>query len=423
MGFGNWQNFFVAWIILSSFLATGPQYVMVVLFLAWLLWQNAWRDRSLWQLESKVIVGGVVVASLLTLLSAVSGWILESATAGFGNLAYDVYHLTAKWTVRCLIIIGGFLWLKKRELGFVSCCKWLIPLLLINLIYCVYQRYTGIDLVHGWNAILPENRYNYGVFRVSGFAGHPLSLGYNSLLMAVIGLIHFRFEGYNTSKESWLYFLLFFNGFLLLVLTQSRWPLLLLLAVTGIQAFTLLKGRLGRFAWLKGLLAVFGVLAMLSGGMKGRLLELGDSTRDLSERIPRLVFWQVHWQMFQDHPLLGVGLADRNSDKLDYYSRSGYNTNGKTYSAHNIYLQTLADSGIIGFFGLLAILASSTWLGIYKMKRGDPRLLTYMGVIWLAGFMQNTFRDSEFIYAYWLGLALILTTDASKYSMRKAVQL
>ena len=55
-------------------------------------------------------------------------------------------------------------------------------------VYMLVQRYWGINWVHGFGSKLAENRYAYGVYRACGFMAHPLSMGYNLMVLTLLCL-------------------------------------------------------------------------------------------------------------------------------------------------------------------------------------------------------------------------------------------
>lgn len=64
-------------------------------------------------------------------------------------------------------------------------------------------------------------------------------------------------------------------------------------------------------------------------------------------------FWSVAWQIWQDHPIQGVGLNNYLEASPDYVRRPGSLKfveliADKPHVAHNTYLQMLAETGVIG---------------------------------------------------------------------------
>lgn len=269
-------------------------------------------------------------------------------------------------------------------------------------VYVIVQRYTGINWVHGFSSRLPENRLAYDVYRISGFMGHPLTFAYNLMLFS---LLCFAFAIHPRCQRSmrWKWALCAALAFFCLFISGSRWPLL----ITGslMALFSIRKIFLSRWFWLGLLISVIWV-GFFDRGVVNRFLEPLQSNQRIEERFPRLVFWKVHWAMFQDEPLIGTGYANNEGVRLDYYDKAGYTEFREKYPAHNIFLQTLADSGIVGFMSLLSLLTGVLIAGFIAWKRQHftGLLLVGMATI-LAGLMQNNLRDSEYLFALWACIA------------------
>jgi O-antigen ligase len=60
----------------------------------------------------------------------------------------------------------------------------------------------------------------------------------------------------------------------------------------------------------------------------------------------RLVLWGIAWELFLDHPVLGVGMGDYTTEAD---ARVGDRTVTTTTDTHNVYLQVLATRGLVGF--------------------------------------------------------------------------
>lgn len=403
-------------LLFSIVSATGPQYVFSALAFLYLLVTKCWREPAIFAathfkpplLACLWFVGFTVGSALL------SSVFHESAS--LATTAYEIYHLLGKGIMRGLAIFAFFAVVFYRG-GFDSgkILRIWAGLLLLHLLYLILQRYTGVDWVKGMAATLPQERFNYGVFRASGMNGHPLSLAYNALLLGALALGQLA-QGFKEKKESFFYIFLYVTALLTIVLAQGRFPLFLLVLLS---LFWLFRTPLPR-RWKRGLGVLVLVVSMgMVSGLWGRFAELFDSHRSLVDRAPRLVFWQVHGEMIKDHPLLGVGYAQRETARSDYYKSLGYGDFPRQYSAHNIYLQVFADSGLWGFLGLLGFLVLLTRWGLRERQRGDERLIYVMIAVWLSGCMQNTLRDSEFLFTFWVILAFIAFCPPSSLEPRR----
>lgn len=76
----------------------------------------------------------------------------------------------------------------------------------------------------------------------------------------------------------------------------------------------------------------------------------------------RIYLWKKAWDMFVDHPLIGVGPGCYGFRLSQYYSQEDYwNWNINYYqtfgkAVHNVYFQIIAEMGILGILSLLMIL-------------------------------------------------------------------
>lgn len=79
----------------------------------------------------------------------------------------------------------------------------------------------------------------------------------------------------------------------------------------------------------------------------------------------RLAEWMVALQLFLDNPLLGVGIGGYNAHFQDYSLDLGLMARGADRSAHGLYVEILAEMGIVGFI-LFAIIVGCA---IFAVRR------------------------------------------------------
>lgn len=137
-----------------------------------------------------------------------------------------------------------------------------------------------------------------------------------------------------------------------------------------------------------------------------------EAPRELALR-GRLSELAVGWQMFQDHPFLGVGLNNYPAHYLDYSGSVGLDPRLEARSAHNLYLQVATETGLLGLLAFGAIL----WLAFRGLLRApaefrrlaldDTAEIARAFAIGLVGyFVAATFLHAAYPRYMWLLLGI-----------------
>ncbi|MEG2173680.1 MAG: O-antigen ligase family protein, partial [Desulfovibrionaceae bacterium] len=174
---------------------------------------------------------------------------------------------------------------------------------------------------------------------------------------------------------------------LFIFVKKSRWPLILLPLASFIPLALLLPQRLGAHA-----------LA-------------GDGRWDL---------WKFGWEVFCSKPWFGAGFGEYNRafralgfvPTLDEITIS---------HPHNIYLQFLCESGIVGTFFILIFLLGFLYWGYRRVRQGLEqaqaaharqaiyhwRLATFFWAAWGA-YLANGIFGHDFFRLWWFSLSMTL---------------
>jgi O-antigen ligase len=269
-----------------------------------------------------------------------------------------------------------------------------------HLAYCIAQRAYGVDWGHGLHAVLGPGRYAYGVYRVSGFLGHPLTLGYSQLL-ALVGCSAFYTIADNRSeKNAWLVGLL--SALILILMSGSRGPQILAVAIILMSIPREIIFMRWRFL---SIIAVILAAFALWIGAFSRFEELfnnglgGDA---------RYTHWTVYWRIFNDHKLHGIGPGAPEQAISAYYFKAGADDTIKL--AHNAFLQCAAEYGVLGLSGMLFWIFSWVRVGcaVKYVKKGIFGLLF---ILVLGGVTQNTIQDSEFVLSLTIWTMLLVAKE------------
>ena len=145
---------------------------------------------------------------------------------------------------------------------------------------------------------------------------------------------------------------------------------------------------------------ISGVLfTILIPGPRSRMIDLRNELRSIGEKVDgkqtnhRVFIWKEGWGIVQEHPLLGVGNGageyklNERLDQLDvefYRGADTYTFSEFFYDFHNIWLQSLAEGGL-----LAAVLLGGLFL--WGIRSSDGTLRDLWMVLLLSGTTESLF--------------------------------
>lgn len=224
-------------------------------------------------------------------------------------------------------------------------------------------------------------------FRSAGPIGEPNR--YAQVLVVLLPLAALRFRRDRSPALRWLAVASAALIFGAIALTFSRGAMLTAVLIFGMLAY---------FRFVRPLHMVVAALSLillvlaLDPQAALRFASLGEVKSLLTNRtsgykeptqsqtgipdtsvVRRYVLNVAAWHVFLDHPILGVGpghFAEYYS--LPYSNRVGLIEQLKKYRGHNLYLETLAETGILGLASFLAIILA-IMAGLWRIwKRWQP---------------------------------------------------
>ena len=408
----KWESVLLYLVIFALLLPTAAQSLVGGLLGLSFLIPRSWRyirwSEGLPESFIKLLKTLFIVWGLLLLAS-----VLQSALVMDLAQMKPYLKLIGKQGVWGTIVIASMLFAQmKRRQSFLNPRIFLLYTLIL-ILYSVLQRYLGIDWVHGIHAKLGENRLAYGVYRVSGWMDHPLTFSFNLMLVSLTTFAHALWlQKRGELKSSRIWFAQTFLLLFLLLLTDSRFPIALtIFLMVTVSAWDLPKLRKFLYGGLGfGLVAIIGIAFFVPHESLGRWGEFFDSNVALEQRFDRVIFWKINWQLFLQSPWLGTGLLSYDGRLLDTYLQAGYTGLERKYNAHNIYLQTLADGGLLAEMGLALLLAAVGRLAFVVNRQHHHLAIPLIFLATLGGgLVQNHLRDTEYLYALWTCIGLSLS--------------
>jgi len=201
--------------------------------------------------------------------------------------------------------------------------------------------------------------------RLSGPVGDPNFWG--QILDAVLALALYRFI---TEKKFWTKFaggIAFFILLFVIINTYSRGAFL---AMSVIFLLTVIQQKIS-LKKLVGIVAIFmlvvpALMPFLPTGFTERMQTLMAFTNnDKSLAVRQDLSFQGRSSemiagllMFLDHPILGIGAGNYEINYQDYARRIGLEYRTEIRQAHSLYIEIIAETGILGILAFLMVIGS-----------------------------------------------------------------
>ncbi len=251
----------------------------------------------------------------------------------------------------------------------------------VAMVMGIYQRFVDADWL-----MLGRTQSQYFHGRASGPFGIPNSLAALLLLLLptalAVAVLGKRMRPTYRLVAAWLA-VVYLAG---LALTLSRGALLSLAVALAVWPL-LTPGR--RWQWKAGMVAVVAGVGLLLGfglyqgvpGAKDRFDRLVDDAGETT----RPAMWLGAWQLFKDEPLTGTGGGSYN---ILFERHRPVHFRDEPQWAHNDYLNTLSDYGLVGVllgFGGGVMAAGLAWRA-GASRRGTRAMLARAQLIGLFAF-------------------------------------
>jgi O-antigen ligase len=199
----------------------------------------------------------------------------------------------------------------------------------------------------------------------------------------VVGIVMMYYLRLREKRKSLRFLLLIAMGTLLLgtLYTVSRTGLLLLIFAMVLLAFqhfqTQNRGQIV-FVTVIGLLITW----VFADNILGVFNSIVPAIRDGSDTVGvRYGLWQAGFRMWWDYPIQGVGIG-QFPEKLVYYGSDLLAPKYWHKSAHNMYIQVLSETGLVGFIIFISIFITAL-NQLWKTTNSENDSVASLARIWL----------------------------------------
>ena len=296
---------------------------------------------------------------------------------------------------------------------------------------------VGRESLHSWSDesnFHPEGATSLtpgAQFRSAGPIGEPNR--YAQVLVVLLPLAAFRFR---RERSRALRCLALASGALIcggMMLTFSRGAMLTAVVICGLLVYV---GFIRPLQMIAAALALSVLVLALDPQAALRFASLGavktllaHSTAGYKEPtegqrgvpdtsvVRRYVINVAAWHVFLDHPLLGVGPGHFSEYySMPYGNRVGLIEQLKKYRGHNLYFETLAETGILGlasFLAIIFVIMGALWKAWRTLQQkgsefADPAIAFFLCLV--AYLISAIFAHLSYQRFFWLLMALCSST-------------
>jgi O-antigen ligase len=291
---------------------------------------------------------------------------------------------------------------------------------IMTAVFSVFQEIVG-GYTSFWLYFNPQEEDPSGwARRATSFLNYSNSLaGYLNLMLPFALACYVLGKGKWKKLGGWTVGL----GFLALLSTQSVGGLTAFVGILVLAIFHFARSRKRRWGLIASVCASLAVLYFLREVLNPSHIQ-GDMARDATIRV---LLWVTAWDLFRAAPFLGVGWGNFvGLYGSDLSSFSSIIPSG-VFEVHNIYLQLLAETGLVGFVAFFYLVVQC-WRQAWDQMRSSPDFLSSalaFGVlgalvsVLVHGFVDFLFQVSpQFGTLFWVLLALLVASSTlPRYSL------
>ncbi|MDQ0205182.1 O-antigen ligase family protein [Pectinatus haikarae] len=315
---------------------------------------------------------------------------------GTGIKAYKSMYISP---LTGIFLACFFKFSKRRAIVLLSCFA---AVLFVNAFTAIVQAFYGISIED----------------RVIGFFNDKMLLAAAHMLILPATLAVLVFTEKLPTQLSCFYLATILINIPAVILANTR---IVWIGLSIVYSLILCIGIKDKMKIAAGIFAMFIIAAVVIYAnpiSQNRLdsitnLSINQQTGYQSNR-ERLLMWQSAWQMFQDYPAFGVGVNNFYQQYRDKYKEP---TAVETpWHAHNLILNSLAETGAVGSVGLI-VLFIYLYYDVIRTWRKDKSLAAAVYFFSLFTFSINFLTDVLFCghylkmptYIFWLITGIYLS--------------
>jgi O-antigen ligase len=168
----------------------------------------------------------------------------------------------------------------------------------------------------------------------------------------------------------------------------------LAMLITGVLMVTVSVATRGLRSW-RETARVAGALLVLAAIVAGLSASRLSMPQFNSVSGGRSIIWEAAGRMTKDHPLLGVGPGNyRTALEAGGYADPLLHTDAGRFNAHNLFVHTAAETGVIGLAAMLVFLASLVRACWGAWRQNTLPIVAFGVMFAVLAFMAHSFSEN-----------------------------
>ena len=366
----------------------------------------------------------IIVSTTYFVWCIISLFWSEDKDRGWNLIGRYIPIIIFPWLLSFMKSIGSF---KKYKLYILS----LLGSLIISSVVCLVMSYqnswyeTENGLVFETNTYYREldwfESLSWGANQFAyTYLSHFLHPSYYSLyfLFAVLVIVNYLIKPQKKKKKIGVFILIYFGLFIYLLQSRSNQIATIIVICLMVAYETIVSKKWKNY--LIGSLIVSAIISFIF--IDGRLASITEAFIDIlkinnkierKEKInslnARIIIWQNALQVIKQHPILGVGIGDTDTELENQYKKNGVDF---TFGTHNQYIYAQLSMGIVGLLLLLAILLTPLYYGI--KNRYFPLIGFSVAVMINLLFENMLTRNAGLMFIPWATMLLLMMSEEKK---------
>lgn len=260
--------------------------------------------------------------------------------------------------------------------------------------------------------------YNHFTYTFLSHFIHPSYFSLYFLFVIILFLNYFKTLQQLKYKVLSICIIIYSICFIFLLQSRGNFLAVLLVALFGIAFYALIKKSkilliLGLCSLFLGAFFFFNNtrLASIVSDVENTLSSYNAEQQEVTmgQNNARLIIWYNAFQVIKEHPILGVGIGDTDTELENQYKKNGVDF---TFGTHNQYIYAQLSMGILGLLLLLAMLLVPLYFGI--KNRYFPLIGFAVAVMVNLMFENMLTRNAGLMFIPWATMLLLMMSEEKK---------